>query len=60
MAKFEPEEIISYVAGIRQANNRLWMDLLRLAFRHAPKEARQIMKKITKNDREVSKWTSRL
>lgn len=54
------DDIISYIAGIRQANNRLWMDILRLAFRSEPKEARRIMKKITKNDREVSKWTARL
>jgi len=60
MREHDPDEIISYIAGIRQSNNRLWMDLLRLAFRHAPKEARKIMKKITKNDREVSKWTGRL
>lgn len=60
MQRWEPDEIISYIAGIRQANNRLWMDLLRLAFRQAPSEARKIMKKITKNDREVSKWTARL
>lgn len=60
MREFDPEEIISYIAGIRQSNNRLWMDLLRLAFRHAPKDARRIMKKITKNDKEISRWTSRL
>lgn len=60
MKKFEPDEIISYIAGIRQSNNRLWMNLLRLAFSHAPKDARKIMKKIVKNDREISKWCNRL
>jgi len=60
MKDHEPDEIISYIAGIRQSNNRLWVDILRLAFRHAPKDARKIMKKITKNDKEISKWTSRL
>lgn len=60
MREFDPDEIISYIAGIRQSNNRCWMNLLRLAFRHSPKEARKIMKQITKNDREISKWCNRL
>jgi len=45
---------------IRRSNNTLWMNLLRLAFRHAPDDARRIMKEITENDREISEWTSRL
>lgn len=60
MRHLEPEEIISYIARIRQNNNLLWMNLLRIAFRCDPKESRKIMKKITKNDREVSRWTARL
>ncbi len=54
------DEIISYITHIRTQNNKLWMELLRLAFHHAPKEARKIMKSITKNDKEISRWTGRL
>lgn len=56
----ETNDIIDQIEKIRRKNNKLWVGLLRLAFRHAPKEARKIMKKITKNDREVSRWTGRL
>lgn len=56
----ETNEAIDKIERIRRKNNKLWIGLLRLAFRHAPKDARKIMKKITKNDREVSKWTARL
>jgi hypothetical protein len=60
MKEYTTDHIIQRIALIRAGNNLLWMRLLRIAFQHAPDDARKIMKKITKNDREVSKWTARL
>ena len=37
---------IDQIQLIRQKNNVNWMDILRLAFKYAPKEASQIMNKI--------------
>lgn len=57
--KFSHGEIICMIEHIRRKNNRLWMDLMRLAFKHSPDEAKRIMKQITKNDKEISRWTGR-
>jgi hypothetical protein len=52
------EELISEIEKIRGRNNTAWMDLVRLAFRENPEEAKRISKEITSNDEailEVSK-----
>ena len=41
-------KIIDEVEKVRTKNNVNWMDLLRLAFTYAPKEAKKLMKKINK------------
>ena len=38
--------IIKRIEKIRKKNNVNWMDLLRLAFKHSPKQAAKIMSKI--------------
>ena len=38
--------IIDEIEKIRTKNNVNWMDVLRLAFKHAPEEAKELMKKI--------------
>lgn len=48
------------VEDARRANNILWMDILRLAFDKAPKEASKIMKQIVANDREITRWLKKL
>jgi len=52
--------IITKVQSIRRKNNIAWMNILRLAFRAKPKQARRIMDDINKNDILVTKWMSRL
>ena len=47
-------EVIDRIEAIRGKNNRNWMDLLRLAFRHAPHEAAQIVAGIYQHDQEIS------
>jgi hypothetical protein len=52
--------IIDEVERVRTRNNVNWMDVLRLAFRHAPDEARVLMKKINEEDGKISKLLSKL
>jgi hypothetical protein len=47
-------KIIDEVERVRTRNNVNWMDVLRLAFRHAPADARRIMKKINQEDDRIS------
>jgi len=46
--------IINKIEIIRSKNNNNWMDLLRLAFKYAPKEAKKILKKINQHDKKIS------
>ncbi len=54
------DRIITKVQAIRRKNNIAWMNILRLAFKARPKQARKIMDEINKNDVLVTKWMSRL
>lgn len=54
------EGIINQISDIRAKNNLLWMDILKLAFIHTPKEAKKLMQEIIKNDSEISKLSRRL
>lgn len=47
-------KIIDEVERVRTRNNVNWMDVLRLAFRHAPDEARGVMEKINQEDDRIS------
>ena len=48
------KKIINKIEIIRSKNNKNWMDLLRLAFKYAPKEAKKILKKINQHDKKIS------
>ena len=47
-------EIIDKIQHIRSKNNVNWMDILRLAFRDSPEEARQLMGKVNEYDGEIA------
>lgn len=47
-------EIINEIEKIRSKNNVNWMDILRIAFKHAPEESRSIMGKINQSDDKIS------
>lgn len=47
-------ELIGEIQKIREKNNKLWMDILKLAVRYSPDEARDCLKKITSNDNKIS------
>ena len=53
-------DAIDHITEIRKNNNRLWMQILRLAFDAERKKARAIMKKIQENDKEVTEWLGKL
>ena len=46
------DKIINSIQNIRSKNNKYWMDLLRLAFKFAPKKASLIVKKINAHDKK--------
>jgi len=48
-------KIIDEIEKVRTKNNINWMDVLRIAFRSSPKEARKIMIRINKADDKVSR-----
>lgn len=49
------DKTIDTIQSIRELNNKLWMDLLRLSIKHSPFEASKILKGINKNDKKISK-----
>lgn len=52
--------VIDQIEAIRGKNNKNWMDLLRLAFKHAPDEAAEIMAGIYEQDAEISALVKQL
>ena len=53
-------KIINKIEKIRSKNNTNWMDLLRLAFKYAPVEAKKIIKKINRDDKKISNLLKKL
>jgi len=53
-------EIIDAIENVRTKNNKNWMDLLRLAFRHAPADAAAIMAEIYSEDSQISALSRKL
>tara|TARA_Y200000002_G_scaffold373144_1_gene371823 strand:- start:19633 stop:19830 length:198 start_codon:yes stop_codon:yes gene_type:complete len=53
-------DIIDAIQDIRATNNGNWMDILRLAFKHSPKEAGEIMSKIYSTDERITELAKKL
>jgi len=53
-------EIIDEIEKLRSRNNVNWMDILRLAFREAPEDAKKMMKKIDHEDTRISDLVKKL
>lgn len=51
---------IDQIEKIRSKNNVNWMDILRLAFKHAPNEAKKIMQRINSDDKKISNQLKKL
>ena len=58
--KSKYQKIIDNIEKIRRRNNGNWMDLLRLAFKHDPKGAANIMAKIYRDDTKIGKLAKKL
>tara|TARA_Y100000031_G_C7986102_1_gene276959 strand:+ start:121 stop:324 length:204 start_codon:yes stop_codon:yes gene_type:complete len=54
------QKIIDEIENVRTRNNVNWMDILRLAFAHAPEEAKELMKKIDHEDTRISDLVNKL
>tara|TARA_B110000977_G_scaffold175638_1_gene230551 strand:- start:33510 stop:33695 length:186 start_codon:yes stop_codon:yes gene_type:complete len=52
--------IVDSIETTRSKNNKNWMDLLRIALKHCPKDSLKVLKKINKNDKKISKLFSQL
>ena len=53
-------EIINAIESVRNTNNVNWMNILRIAFTHAPTETRMVFKKITNSDGEIGNLSKML
>ena len=53
-------EVIDALEEVRSNNNVNWMDILRLALKHAPEETKDLIKKINKSDNEISNLLGKL
>ena len=53
-------EIIDAIEKVRSKNNINWMNILRLAFKHSPDEARVIVGKINEDDGKISALLKKL
>lgn len=47
-------KIIDEIEDTRARNNVNWMDILRIAFTHAPEDAKEVMRKINAEDSKVA------
>jgi hypothetical protein len=53
-------EIIDQIELVRTRNNKNWMDILRLAFKHAPEDAAGVLAEIYKEDKALSDLAQQL
>ncbi len=53
--KIDYNKIFNNIEKIRSRNNKNWIDILRLAFKHSPNEAKKIFKQIVDKDKKLIK-----
>ena len=51
---------IDEIEKVRNQNNVNWMDILRLAIRHAPDEAIGLLKKVNSKDEKISELFNKI
>ena len=52
--------IVKKIELARKKNKKNWMELLRLAIKKAPKQAKLILKRINHQDKNISKLLSKI
>ena len=60
MKKKSYSKVIDQIQKIRSKNNVNWMNILKLAFKFAPKQASKIMNQINSDDKKISKLLRKL
>ncbi len=60
MSRSLDKTIIDRIRRIRASNNHNWMDILKLALKHAPDDTRTLLEGIINNDRAVCEEIERL
>ena len=53
-------ELINKIQKIRSKNNLNWMNLLKLSFKHDPKNAAKIMSSVFNDDKKISSLVGQL
>lgn len=53
-------KVIDKIEKVRSKNNVNWMDVLRLALKHAPEKTIKLMQEINKKDKKISSLFSSL
>ena len=53
-------KIINQIQKVRTKNNVNWMNILKVAIKFAPIEAKKIIKEININDKKISQLVSKL
>jgi len=54
------EKLITQISNARKKNNTNWMNILRVAFKHAPGQTSKIMSEIYIDDDKISKLVKKL
>ena len=52
--------IIQNIENVRKKNNKNWMDILRIAFKYAPKEASSVFARIHRDDKKLINLAKKL
>jgi len=52
--------VINKIENVRKKNNKNWMDILRIAFSHAPNEAAKVLAEIYKEDKKLNNLAKQL
>jgi len=58
--KKDYDKIIDQIEKVRSKNNKNWMDILRLAYKYAPREAANILREIYREDKKISTLAKKL
>ena len=53
-------KIINQIEAIRTKNNKNWMDILRVAFKHSPEESAKILSEILSMDEKLLNISKKL
>ena len=60
MKKRTQSSVVKNIEDLRKKNNINWMNILRLALKHNPKETKKLLKKINTFDKKISNEVNNL